>query len=76
MSDLISREAALNATKMVYIECLYADDYDYEEECDDLAVVFAKDIKAIPAVDAKVNGYIYPEDGFCSYAERKDNGNI
>lgn len=22
----------------------------------------------------KVNGYIYPEDGFCSYGERKDNG--
>lgn len=51
--DLISREAALNATKMVYIECIFVDDCGYEvDECDDLAVVFAKDIKALPAVDA------------------------
>ena len=53
MSDLISREEALNATKMVYIECLYMDEKDYEEcMADDLAVVFASDIKKIPAVDA------------------------
>ena len=53
MSDLIRREDALNATKMVYIECLIIDEKDYEEGmADDLAVVFASDIKKIPAVDA------------------------
>ena len=53
MSDLISREAALNATKMVYVECLIIDKDDYDEGiADDMSVAFASDIKKIPAVDA------------------------
>ena len=52
-NDLISRSAALNATKIAYIECLILDKEDYETGmADDLAVVFASDIKALPAVDA------------------------
>ena len=61
MSDLISRSAALNATKLVYVECLYEDEWVYAEgEADDVDVVFAKDIRALPAVDA-----VPIDDMFC-----------
>ena len=53
MSDLISREAALNATKMAYIECIFVDEKGYEEALLDAAgVILKKDIEALPAVDA------------------------
>lgn len=52
-NDLISREAALNATKMVYIECIFVDGKGYEEALlDATGVVLKKDIEALPAVDA------------------------
>ena len=48
----ISREAALNASKIVYIEYLETDDDQYiEGECDIIPVVFKKDIEKIPAAD-------------------------
>ena len=38
---------------MTYIECLIIDKNDYDEAiADDMSVVFASDIKKIPAVDA------------------------
>ena len=50
--DYISREAALNASKIVYIEHLETDDDQYiEGECDFIPVVFKKDIEKIPAAD-------------------------
>lgn len=52
MSDYISREAVLNASKIVYIEYLETDDDQYiEGECDFIPVVFKKDIEKIPSAD-------------------------
>ena len=54
MDDYIKRSDALNASKIVYIECLYLDDEEYEEaEADDIPVVFRRDIEAIPAADVR-----------------------
>lgn len=53
MNDLIRRKDVLNATKMVYIECIYVDEEGYEEtEMDNRDVVFKSDILALPVVDA------------------------
>ena len=52
MAEYIEREAALNASRIVYIECLYEDEENYlEGEIGNFHVVFARDIKAIPAAD-------------------------
>ena len=54
MKEYIEREAALNASKIVYIECLYKDEENYlEAEADDIPVVFKRDIEAIPAADVR-----------------------
>ena len=52
MDEYIKRSDALNASKIVYIECIYLDEEEYEEgESDDIPVVFRRDIEAIPAAD-------------------------
>ena len=52
--EYIAREAALNASKIVYIEYIEVDGEGYEEgNADDIPVVFKKDIEAIPAADVR-----------------------
>ena len=54
MDEYIKKSDALKATKMVYIECLYLDEQEYEEaEADDIPVVFKRDIESIPAADVE-----------------------
>lgn len=50
--EYIEREAALNASKIVYIEYIEVDNEGYEDgNADVIPVVFKKDIEAIPAAD-------------------------
>lgn len=50
--EYIRKAAALNASKITYIECLYEDEAGYlEGEADEIPVVFKRDIEAIPAAD-------------------------
>ena len=52
MRDYIRREDALNASKLVYIECIETDDGGFlEAEADYIPVVLKKDIKELPAAD-------------------------
>lgn len=52
MDEYIKKSDALKATRMVYIECIYLDEQEYEEaEADDIPVVFKRDIESIPAAD-------------------------
>lgn len=54
MDEYIKKSDALKASKLVYIECLYLDEEEYEEaEADDIRVVFARDIESIPAADVE-----------------------
>ena len=54
MDEYIKKSDALKASKLVYIECLYLDDEQYEEaEVGDIRVVFARDIENIPAADVE-----------------------
>lgn len=75
MSDYISREAVLNASKIVYIEYIEIDGDGYEDgNADEIPVVFKRDIEAIPAADVRpvvlckdcVHFQQFsPHDGFC-----------
>lgn len=50
--EYIEREAALNASKIVYIEYIEVDGEGYEDgNADNIPVVFKKDIEALPAAD-------------------------
>lgn len=52
MAEYIEREAALNASKIVYIEYISIDGNEYEDGyADEIPVVFKSDIVAIPAAD-------------------------
>lgn len=52
MTEYIEREAALNASKIVYIEYIEIDGDGYEDgNADEIPVVFRRDIEAIPAAD-------------------------
>ena len=52
MTEYIEREAALNASKIVYIEYIEIDGNGYEDgNADEIPVVFKRDIEAIPAAD-------------------------
>lgn len=52
MADYIERDAALNASKIVYIEYIEIDGNGYEDgNADEIPVVFKRDIEAIPAAD-------------------------
>ena len=52
MNEYIEREAAINASKIVYIEYIEIDGEGYEDgNADDIPVVFKRDIEAIPAAD-------------------------
>lgn len=54
MAEYIEREAALNASKLVYIECLKTDDVRHlEADCDYIPVVFKRDIRTLPAADVR-----------------------
>ena len=54
MDEYIKKSDALKASKLVYIECLYLDEEEYEEaEADDIRVVFARDIESIPTADVE-----------------------
>ena len=54
MDEYIKKADVLNASKLVYIECLYLDEEGYEEaEADDIRIVFARDIESIPAADVE-----------------------
>jgi len=74
MDDYIKRKDALNASRIVYIECLEMDNEDFiEAEADDIPVVFKRDIASIPSADVvevKHGKWIYPSDiigfGRCS----------
>ena len=72
MAEYIEREAALNASKIVYIEYLELDGEGYEEGgAEVIPVVFKKDIAVLPAADVKpvVRGeWITAKDkGDCCY---------
>lgn len=50
--EYIEREAALNASKIVYIECIEVDGGGYEDgRAEDIPVVFKKDIESLPIAD-------------------------
>lgn len=52
--EYIERDAALNASKIFYIEYIEVDGDGYEDgNADDIPVVFKKDIEAIPAADVR-----------------------
>ena len=52
MAEYIEREAAINASKIVYIEYIEVDGEGYEDgNADEIPVVFKRDIEAIPAAD-------------------------
>lgn len=54
MAKYIDKEAALEASKIVYIEFIELDGEGYEEaDADYFPVVFRKDIEAIPAADVR-----------------------
>ena len=52
MSDYIKREDALNASKLVYIECIEKDDGGFlEADADNIPIVLKRDIMELPAAD-------------------------
>ena len=66
VGDYISRKAALNASKIVYIEYIEVDGDGYEDgNADEIPVVFKRDIEAIPAADVvEVRHASWIEDGY------------
>ena len=78
MDEYIKREAALSASKIVYIECIEIDGDGYEEgNADEIPVVFKRDIEAIPAADVAplVHGKweitdAYPHNVHCSVCHK------
>lgn len=52
MADYIKREDALNASKLVYIECIEKDDGGFlEVDADNIPIVLKRDIMEIPTAD-------------------------
>lgn len=70
MSDYIKREDALNASKLVYIECIEKDDGGFlEVDADNIPIVLKRDIMELPAADVverKMGKWIGGELGHCS----------
>jgi hypothetical protein len=66
--EYIEREAALNASKIVYIECIEVDGEVCEDGiADDIPVVFKKDIEALPTADVvPIRHGKWNSDGSCS----------
>lgn len=52
MDDYIKKSDVLNASKIVYIECLETDDDGYlEADADDIPVILKRDVEKLPAAD-------------------------
>ena len=81
--EYIERAAALNASKIVYIEYIEVDGEGCEDgNADDIPVVFKKDIEALPAADVApvVRGRWKPFDltfgrsiYYCSACEQSED---
>lgn len=49
MEEYVKKQDVLNASKIVYIECLYEDEDGYiEAELNDIPVIFKRDIENLP----------------------------
>lgn len=68
VKEYIEREAALNASKIVYIEYIEVDGEGYEDgNADDIPVVLKKDIEALPIADVvPIRHGKWNSDGSCS----------